>query len=365
VPAPPKTSARQFLDSLVPLAHFEPVTEISPVSRYICSQHQRIGSRCGVFEFLGRTEREFYSIRHGRIRRSVVDRNIHFQKHLSRARFRIDTSAELRDLIRPNTRPEFLPPTSEELIRLRAASEEYDRRVRTTQGRTAAIRVQYDAGRHSHPEEFQFRPTPKQTKEWENKLRESITKEYDREFREADVMMHRYISDLKRERDTAARERQVEIDEHVLHMMRMLPFHPAKPRYVGEINLLEDEIPVTYGFKTTNEWTEEVDVFEQIVSNYLPTRTKTRARETLETIQRTWFGDTQARLARFNKQKHDREAIRRSADFKKLLGATLVLNEDMTAAQAGQLMREPATAIEKRAHRLWNALHPEEMKQVA
>src|SRR6202035_3961165 len=45
-PALPKTSIQQFLDSIVPLAHFEQVTESSPVSRYICSQHRRAGSHC-------------------------------------------------------------------------------------------------------------------------------------------------------------------------------------------------------------------------------------------------------------------------------------------------------------------------------
>ncbi len=396
-PAPPKTSVQQFLDSLVPLAYSEHVTEVSMVSKYTCSSHPRVGSHCAVFEFLGRTEREFYSVKHGKIRSSAVDRGIHFQDHLSRARFRIGASAELRHLIRPDTPPEFLPPTPEELIRLRAASEEYDRRVRVAQERMARIRASYqeteqqtsldeftegielerrklgastdqDTSLHNRVRivEFKFRPTAAQTAEWERKLRKAFQEEYGRDNRDADVMMSKYIAQLQHERETATHERQIEIDQHMLHVLRSKPFHPAKPRYAREIKLIEDEVTIARAYKIGDDpFKEEQDVFEQIVPNYVPTRTKTKAREPLERIQSTWFEDTKARLARFNKQKNDPEALRKSADFKKLLGATLVLNEDMTTAQAELLTREPSTAIEKRAQRLRNALHPEEMKQVA
>jgi len=183
------------------------------------------------------------------------------------------------------------------------------------------------------------------------------TKVYECEFRQADVALHKYVSQLLRERDTATRERQIEIDHHVLHMLRTLPFHPAKPRYAREIKLLKDEIRILRGFKTDGDgFEEEADVFEQIVPNYLPTRTKVKISVTLERIRRVWFEDTKTRLTRFSKMKNDPEAVRRSKDFKKLLGATLMLNEDMTSAQAGLLVGESSAAIEKRAQRLREAL---------
>jgi hypothetical protein len=396
-PATPKTSVQQFLDSLVPLAYSEHITEVSAVSRYICSRHPRAGSHCAVFDFLGRIEGEFYSVKHGRIRRSVVDRDIHFQDHLSRARFRIGASAELRHLVRLDAPPTFPPPTPEELIRLRAASEEYDRRVRATQERMVRIRVSYqateqqtlldeftegielerhklgastdqDTSLHNRVRivELKFRPTAAQTAEWERKLRKAFQEEYERDYRDADVVMSKYIAQLQRERETATHERRIEIDQHMLHMLRIKPFHPAKPRYAREIRLIEDEVTIARAYKIGDEGLrEDQDVFEQVVPNHLPTRTKTKTRETLERVKRVWFEDAKTRLARFNKLKNGRQALRRSADFKKLLGATLVLTEDMTAAQAELLTREPSTAIEKRAQRLRNALHADEMKLVA
>jgi len=311
-----------------------------------------------------------------------------FKQHRSHAVFRIDTSATLRNLLCPIAPPEFPKPTPEELVRLRAANEEYDRRVRLAQERTAAIRCSYketeaqtwldeftegvalerhglgastDQDRLLHNRvrvvKFKFRPTAEQTKESERTLRQTITKEYEREFRQADIALHKYISQLLRERDTATRERQIEIDHHVLHMLRTLPFHPAKPRYARQIKLLKDEIRILRGFKTDGDgFKEEADVFEQIVPNYLPTRTKVKTRMTLERIRRAWFEDTKARLTRFSKMKNDPEAVRRSKDFKKLLGATLMLNEDMTSAQAALLVGESSAAVEKRAQRLWCAL---------
>jgi hypothetical protein len=86
-PAVPKTSIQQFLDSIVPL-HLEQVTESSPGARYICSQHRRAGAHCVAFDFLGRTEREFYSVENGRIRSSSVDRDIHLQEHLNACKSR-------------------------------------------------------------------------------------------------------------------------------------------------------------------------------------------------------------------------------------------------------------------------------------
>ena len=352
--APPvKSSVQRFLDSLIQQSRDEVAQPVSS-SRYICSRHPRVGSRCVVFDFLGRAEREFYSTKRGRIRTSVIDREARFQQHVSHAVFRVDTSATLRNLLCPIAPPEFHKPTPEELVRLRAANEEYDRRVRIAQERNVALLQD----NKDHPiEVFQWRPAAAQTEEWEQKLRVAITQEYEREFRQADVTLHKYISQLLRERNTATRERQIEIDHHVLHMLRTLPFHPAKPRYAREIKLLKDEIRILRGFKTDGDgFEEEADVFEQIVPNYLPTRTKVKISVTLERIRRVWFEDTKTRLTRFSKMKNDPEAVRRSKDFKKLLGATLMLNEDMTSAQAGLLVGESSAAIEKRAQRLREAL---------
>jgi len=209
-PVPSKTSVEAYLDSLVPSLHPEPVTGLSPEARYICSRHPRVGSHSEVFNYLGRTEREFYSTKHGRIRESVIDRDAQFQEHLNRAAFRFDTSAAFRHLIRPDTFPEFLPPTPEELVRLQAASEEYNRPSWCRPAWRCAgkpVALPRDAEpRHSHKK---WKRTAAPIEEWERKLRDAFQKDYEYAVRQAEIVLQKYISQLMRERDTATRERRI------------------------------------------------------------------------------------------------------------------------------------------------------------
>jgi hypothetical protein len=90
-----------------------------------------------------------------------------------------------------------LEPTPDELIRLRTASEEYDLRVHASAERNIRLR-RCDK---RPPEVLQLRPTAEQTKEWEQKLRVTAIQSYEDEFRQADIALHKYISQLLRERE--------------------------------------------------------------------------------------------------------------------------------------------------------------------
>ena len=340
---------------------------LSPNARYICKRHPRQIQVKALQTYV--PERRDYDSKKDR-----QDARAHFQAHLSHAVQTFNTSASLRWLIEPNSPPQFLKPTPEELERLRAASAEYDRRIQDSYARTKRILSSY-LPPHTG-EVFQLSPTTEQIEEWNRNVRDGMLEDYHREREQADVMLQQYIAELQRElRRTDDLERRTVLRQRIVELLSVDPFHLAEPKTAPEISLIETELGdqgMTRIEPFPDEDGEYVDVFELIPGDsILPKAQKRRVRLTLERITKTYIEcTTRARRKRIEKliQHRDPNALRQSKDFQKLLAPVLVLNEGLEPWQVALIMGESTETVRKAALRLYKkalAMQVTETQKVA